>query len=139
MEYLRQFNHWDRGFESHSKHRCLSAFVLCLLSCVSSGLASGCSPVQGVPTDCLQDSELILNGNWPESLIGQGCRRRRNILTRVFGSQSLRIGHIRPQIKQSKGHSSKRAATYNVELRELSLFHGTISRSTSLMYSVKDS
>jgi hypothetical protein len=29
--------------------------------------------------------------------------------------------------KKSKGHSSNCAATYNVELRQLSLFHGTIS------------
>jgi hypothetical protein len=31
------------------------------------------------------------------------------------------------QKKKSKGHSSNCAATYNVELRQLSLFHGTIS------------
>jgi hypothetical protein len=29
--------------------------------------------------------------------------------------------------KKSKGHSSNRDATYNVELRQLSLFHGTVS------------
>jgi hypothetical protein len=23
-------NHWDHGFESHSSHKCLSVFLLCL-------------------------------------------------------------------------------------------------------------
>jgi hypothetical protein len=31
------------------------------------------------------------------------------------------------ELKKSKGHSSNYAATYNVELRQLSLFHGIIS------------
>jgi hypothetical protein len=31
------------------------------------------------------------------------------------------------RLKKSNGHSSNCAATYNVELRQLSLFHGTIS------------
>jgi hypothetical protein len=44
MNYLRQLKHWDRGFESHSRHGCLCAFILCL-RCV---LATGWSPIQGV-------------------------------------------------------------------------------------------
>jgi hypothetical protein len=30
MKYLRPLEPWDRGFESHSRHGCLSAFILCL-------------------------------------------------------------------------------------------------------------
>jgi hypothetical protein len=30
MKCLRPLKHWDRGFESHSKHGCLSTFLLCL-------------------------------------------------------------------------------------------------------------
>jgi hypothetical protein len=33
MYHLRPFEHWDRGFESQSRHRCLYAFILCLCSC----------------------------------------------------------------------------------------------------------
>jgi hypothetical protein len=28
--HLRPLEHWDRGFESHSRHGCLYAFILCL-------------------------------------------------------------------------------------------------------------
>jgi hypothetical protein len=45
---LRSLEHWDRGFESHSRHGCLCAFILFVLSCIGSGLATGWSPVQGV-------------------------------------------------------------------------------------------
>jgi hypothetical protein len=32
---LRPLKHWDRGFESHSRHGCLCAFILCfVLFCV---------------------------------------------------------------------------------------------------------
>jgi hypothetical protein len=44
MNHLRPLENWDRGFESHSRRRCLCAFVLC----VGSGLATRWSPVQGV-------------------------------------------------------------------------------------------
>jgi hypothetical protein len=27
---LRPLEHWDRGFQSHFKHGCLCAFILCL-------------------------------------------------------------------------------------------------------------
>jgi hypothetical protein len=30
MNRLRPFERWDRGFESHSKHGCLCAFILYL-------------------------------------------------------------------------------------------------------------
>jgi hypothetical protein len=40
--------HWDHGFESYTRHGCLCAFILFVLSCVGSGLATGCSPVHGV-------------------------------------------------------------------------------------------
>jgi hypothetical protein len=32
---------WDRGFESHSSHGCLSTFILFVLYCVGRGIASG--------------------------------------------------------------------------------------------------
>jgi hypothetical protein len=32
------FEHWDRGFESHSRHGCVSAFFCVVLSCVSRAL-----------------------------------------------------------------------------------------------------
>jgi hypothetical protein len=45
---LRPLEHWDPGFESRSRHGCVSAFFCVVLSCVGRGLASGRSPVQGV-------------------------------------------------------------------------------------------
>jgi hypothetical protein len=30
MNCLRPLKHWGRGFESHSRHECLCAFILCL-------------------------------------------------------------------------------------------------------------
>jgi len=38
---LRPLEHWDRRFESHSRHGCVSAFFYVVLSCVGRGLASG--------------------------------------------------------------------------------------------------
>jgi hypothetical protein len=32
---LRPLEHWDRGFESHSRHGCVSVFNLCLCSLCS--------------------------------------------------------------------------------------------------------
>jgi hypothetical protein len=49
---------WDRGFESHSRHGCLSAFILC---CARSGLATDWFPVQGA-----LPIVLILR-NWSET------------------------------------------------------------------------
>jgi hypothetical protein len=48
MKYLRPLERWDREFESHSRHGCLSTFILWLCCPVCNGLASGWSPVQGV-------------------------------------------------------------------------------------------
>jgi len=45
--------HWDRDFESHLRHGCMSAFFRTVLSCVGSGLAIGRSPAQGVLPKCL--------------------------------------------------------------------------------------
>jgi hypothetical protein len=41
---------WDRGFESRSRHGCLSASFCVVLSCVGKGLATGWSLVQGILT-----------------------------------------------------------------------------------------
>jgi hypothetical protein len=38
---LRPLEHWDRGFESHSTNRRLSAFFLFMLSCAGSDLVMG--------------------------------------------------------------------------------------------------
>jgi hypothetical protein len=46
--YLRPLEHWDRGFESRSGHGCVSPLFWVVLSCASSGLATGRSPVRGV-------------------------------------------------------------------------------------------
>jgi hypothetical protein len=57
MNRLRSVEHWDRGFESYSRHECLCAFILC----VGSDLATGWSPFQGVlPT-------VIRLINWSET------------------------------------------------------------------------
>jgi hypothetical protein len=49
MNRPRPREHLDVGFESHSRHGCLCAFILCLcFLCVDSGLATGSSPIQGV-------------------------------------------------------------------------------------------
>jgi hypothetical protein len=34
MNRLRPLEHWDRWFEYHSRHGCLCAFILFVLSCV---------------------------------------------------------------------------------------------------------
>jgi hypothetical protein len=50
MKRLRPLEHWGRGFEYHSGHGCLCAFILCLCCrvCVGSSLATGWSPAKGV-------------------------------------------------------------------------------------------
>jgi hypothetical protein len=42
MNCLRSLEYWGRAFEAHSRHGCLSSFILC----VGSDLATGWSPVQ---------------------------------------------------------------------------------------------
>jgi hypothetical protein len=44
---LCSLERWDRGFESHSRRECLCAFIPFVILRVGSGLATGCSPVQG--------------------------------------------------------------------------------------------
>jgi hypothetical protein len=34
MNCIRTLEYWDRGFECHSRHGCLCAFILFVLSCV---------------------------------------------------------------------------------------------------------
>jgi hypothetical protein len=51
MNRLRPLEHWDRGFESHSRHGCVYCvrlFCVCVVLCVGRGLVTGWSPVQGV-------------------------------------------------------------------------------------------
>jgi hypothetical protein len=78
---FRLLEHWDRGFESHSRHRRMSAcsFVF-LFSCGGSGgsgRATVWSPIQGVVASVcmIHGFRLILNGNMPEGLIHQRKRK----------------------------------------------------------------
>jgi hypothetical protein len=54
MNRLVPLEHWIRGFESHSRHECLFAFLLCLCCSVCRQWpCDGLIPVQGViPTVC---------------------------------------------------------------------------------------
>jgi hypothetical protein len=45
--------HWDRGFESRSRHGCMSAFVCVVLYRAGRDPVMGRSPVQGVLPSCL--------------------------------------------------------------------------------------
>jgi hypothetical protein len=58
-----------------------------LFSCIGSGLAVGCSPLQGViPTVCkIQTSILILNGNRREGLIGRRKKKKMLIEGPCYG------------------------------------------------------
>jgi hypothetical protein len=38
MNSVRPLEHWEHGFESHSRHGCLCAFIVL---CVDNGLATG--------------------------------------------------------------------------------------------------
>jgi hypothetical protein len=60
MNCLRPLKHWDRGFESHLKHGCLCAFILCLCCpvCADSGPATGWSAVQIVLPSVLKLKKL---------------------------------------------------------------------------------
>jgi hypothetical protein len=53
MNSLRLFEPWDRGFESHSMHRCLYVFILCLCCSVCDRLILRLKN----PTDCVYDQE----------------------------------------------------------------------------------
>jgi hypothetical protein len=50
QEVLYALERWDREFESHWRHKCLCVRLFCVYAvlCVSSGLATGWSLVQGV-------------------------------------------------------------------------------------------
>jgi hypothetical protein len=51
MNRFRSLERWDRGLESHSKHGCqysVHLFCVYVVLCVGRGLATSCSPVQGV-------------------------------------------------------------------------------------------
>jgi hypothetical protein len=54
MNCLRSLGRWNCRFESHSRHKCLCAFILC----VGSGLATSSSPVQGVLTTVYRIKKL---------------------------------------------------------------------------------
>jgi hypothetical protein len=64
MNRLRPLEHWDRGFESHSRHGCLCAFILC----ADSGLVTGWYPSKESYTLC------IGLRNWQSGQCPKGCR-----------------------------------------------------------------
>jgi hypothetical protein len=53
MNCLLTFEHWDCGFESHARHGRLCAFIVCVVLCVGSGLATGLITRPSSPTDCV--------------------------------------------------------------------------------------
>jgi hypothetical protein len=58
MNSLLSLEHWDRGFESHSKHGYMCAFILCLCCSVCSyRLCDRLIPCPRSPTDCVLDKE----------------------------------------------------------------------------------
>jgi hypothetical protein len=67
MKCLRRPKHWDRGFQSLSRHGCLSAFILfcvCVVLCVDSGLMTGWSLVQGVLPTVYKIYNSKINSEW---------------------------------------------------------------------------
>jgi hypothetical protein len=59
MNRLHPLKHWDRGFESHSRHACLCAIILC--SCYSvcrQRPSNGLIPRLRSPTDCVWTKKL---------------------------------------------------------------------------------
>jgi hypothetical protein len=67
VKCLRPLKHWDRGFEFHMRHECLSDLLLFLLSCAGRGLAMVLIPLKGVvPTVYFQNN---CDGNKPEGLM----------------------------------------------------------------------
>jgi hypothetical protein len=57
MNCLRPLKHWDRGFESQSRHGCLCAFILLVLPCVQVEALRRAIPGPRSPTDCVKDQE----------------------------------------------------------------------------------
>jgi hypothetical protein len=62
--YHRQFQHWNREFDSHSKHRCMSFLCVCVVLCKQMP-SVGLIPVQGALSTVFK-----IHGKkppWPES------------------------------------------------------------------------
>jgi hypothetical protein len=79
MNCLRLLEHWDRGFESHSRHGCMHCvrlFCVCVVLCAGSGLATGWSLVQGVlPTD-LELRNWSETGSFMDALYSKWSNRK---------------------------------------------------------------
>jgi hypothetical protein len=56
----------DHEFESHSRYGWLHAFAVCVVLCVGRGLATGWSPVQGVPPTVLELENREKKTNAPQ-------------------------------------------------------------------------
>jgi hypothetical protein len=109
MKCLRPLKHWDRGFESHSRHGGLTAFILVVLSCVDSGLTTGWSPIQRVlPTGCKINKFRILNEvvgiATSYGLDDQGIGVRVPVGSRIFSTSSRpALGSTQPPIQWVRG------------------------------------
>jgi hypothetical protein len=73
MNSLSPFEHWDHGFESHSRNECLCAFILCLscpvLSCVQvAAFRRSDPPSKESYTLCIRLR------NWKSGQGPKGCR-----------------------------------------------------------------
>jgi hypothetical protein len=96
MNRLRPFEHCGSGFEFHSRHVCLCAFILC----VERGLETGWSPVHGVLPI------MYRLGNWKCGQGPKGCRaiererKEDEILSFSFSGHSV-YDNLRP-IKSAK-------------------------------------
>jgi len=64
--------HWDRGFESHFRHGCMSMFFCVVLSCVDEPLRRAEPPVKEYNQSASKDSQfqkLIVNRNGSDDII----------------------------------------------------------------------
>jgi hypothetical protein len=71
MNCLHKQEHWDSGFNSHSRYGylyCVRLFCVCVVLCVGSGLAMDWSLVHGV----LRTVRILRN--WKSSQGPKGCR-----------------------------------------------------------------
>jgi hypothetical protein len=71
MKCLRPLKHWDSGFESHSRHRCLFAFPFCLCCPVlAAALRQAWSPfTESYQLSKIHTWGLILMASRPQRLI----------------------------------------------------------------------
>jgi hypothetical protein len=77
------FEHWNCGFESYSRHGCVTAFFCVVLSCVGRGLALGRSPVRVLPNVHRFINSEKLNSGWAQSMKPNPWRRQWRRMERI--------------------------------------------------------